>query len=136
MTWKCSSYPCNSGTVTTAALEPNPYESACPTRTILDRIGDRWTMLVLLLLAEDTHRFTELSRAIQGISPKVLTSTLRSLQRDGLIVREVYAEVPPRTEYSLTPLGGTLIDAVSALDAWARSHIDDVMAARSAYDTR
>ncbi|CAN5222106.1 MAG: winged helix-turn-helix transcriptional regulator [Nocardioides sp.] len=122
--------------MTAAALEPNPYESACPTRTILDRIGDRWTVLVLLLLADRTHRFTELSRAIRGISPKVLTSTLRSLERDGLITREVYAEVPPRTEYSLTPLGGTLVEAVSALEAWARTHIDDVMTARSRFDAR
>lgn len=122
--------------MTAAAFEPNPYVEACPTRTILDRIGDRWTMLVLLLLADRTHRFTELSRAIQGISPKVLTSTLRSLERDGLILRQVYAEVPPRTEYSLTPLGATLVDAVSALDVWARTHIDEVTEARASFDAR
>lgn len=120
----------------TTAFEPDPYDAACPTRTILDRIGDRWTVLVLLLLADRTHRFTELSRAIEGISPKVLTSTLRSLERDGLISRQVYAEVPPRTEYSLTPLGETLVEAVSSLDRWSRTHIDAVQAARAAYDAR
>ncbi|MCM0620065.1 winged helix-turn-helix transcriptional regulator [Nocardioides bruguierae] len=121
-----------------AALEvdqtPDPYTAACPTRTVLDRVGDRWTMLVLLLLAQRTHRFSELSRAIEGISPKVLTQTLRGLERDGLLVREVHAEVPPRVEYTLTPLGGTLVDAVAGLDRWARVHIGEVEAARAAYD--
>ena len=121
---------------TTPTLEPNPYAADCPTRQVLDRIGDRWTMLVLLLLAERTHRFTELSRAIEGISPKVLTQALRALERDGLVSREVYAEVPPRTEYSLTDLGSTLVGAVSALDRWARSHIDEVQAARADFDAR
>ena len=118
------------------ALEPNPYAADCPTRQVLDRIGDRWTMLVLLLLDRRTHRFTELAREIEGISPKVLTQTLRGLERDGLVRREVFAEVPPRTEYTLTDLGATLVGAVSALDRWARSHIDEVQAARADYDDR
>ena len=119
-----------------AALDPNPFAADCPTRQVLDRIGDRWTMLVLLLLDRRTHRFSELSREIEGISPKVLTQTLRALERDGLVSREVFAEVPPRTEYTLTDLGSTLVGAVSALDRWARSHIDEVQAARAGFDAR
>lgn len=115
---------------------PDPFAADCPTRTVLDRVGDRWTVLVLLLLAQRTRRFTELQRAIEGISPKVLTGTLRGLERDGLVTREVHAEVPPRVEYSLTDLGRTLVDAVSALDVWAREHIGAVIAARAAYDDR
>lgn len=120
----------------TALPTPSPFVAACPTRTVLDRVGDRWTMLVLLLLAQRTHRFTELSRAIEGISPKVLTQTLRALERDGLATREIHAEVPPRVEYSLTPLGATLVDAVAALDTWARANIEAVEEARARYDAR
>lgn len=115
---------------------PDPYAAACPTRTVLDRVGDRWTVLVLLLLADRTHRFTELQRAIEGISPKVLTQTLRALERDGLVSREIHPEVPPRVEYTLTALGGTLVCAVAALDDWARAHIDEVQASRATYDAR
>ncbi|WP_240770221.1 helix-turn-helix domain-containing protein [Nocardioides sp. GY 10127] len=122
--------------VTGLDLPPDPFAADCPTRTVLDRVGDRWTMLVLLLLAERTHRFSELSRTIQGISPKVLTQVLRGLERDGLVVREVHAEVPPRVEYTLTDLGRTLVDAVAALDAWSRRHIGEIEAARAAYDAR
>ena len=121
---------------TTPTRVPDPFSADCPTRGVLDRVGDRWTVLVLLLLARGTHRFGELAREIQGISPKVLTQTLRGLERDGLLVRQVYAEVPPRTEYTLTPLGETLIKAVSSLDRWARAHLDEVVAAQSAYDAR
>lgn len=115
---------------------PDPYAAECPTRSVLDRIGDRWTVLVLLLLAERSHRFTEVSRAIAGISPKVLTQTLRALERDGLVTREVFAEVPPRVEYALTDLGHTLVEAVAALAAWSREHFDEVLDARAAYDAR
>ncbi|MBM6406126.1 helix-turn-helix transcriptional regulator [Phycicoccus sp. CSK15P-2] len=117
-------------------LGPNPYAAGCPTRTVLDRVGDRWTVLILLLLRDRTHRFTELQRGIEGISPKVLTQTLRGLERDGLVTRVVHAEVPPRVEYSLTPLGRTLVTAVAGLADWADAHIDEVQTARAAYDTR
>ena len=119
-----------------AAPPADPYTAACPTRTVLDRIGDRWTVLVLLLLAERTRRFTELAKRIEGVSPKVLTQTLRALERDGLVTREVFAEVPPRVEYTLTDLGRTLVHAVAGLDAWARAHIDEVERSRAAYDAR
>ncbi len=132
---KCRGYLRDSGGVSTAPIA-DPYAAACPTRTVLDRIGDRWTVLVLLLLAERTCRFTELQRRIEGVSPKVLTQVLRALERDGLVTREVHAEVPPRVEYTLTPLGGTLVQAVAGLDAWARAHIDEVERSRAAYDAR
>ena len=77
-----------------------------------------------------------LQRRIEGVSPKVLTQVLRALERDGLVTREVHAEVPPRVEYTLTPLGGTLVQAVAGLDAWARAHIDEVERSRAAYDAR
>jgi DNA-binding HxlR family transcriptional regulator len=120
----------------TPVRAPSPYAADCPTRAVLDRVGDRWTVLVLLLLERRTHRFTELQRSIEGISPKVLTQTLRALERDGLVTRVVHPEVPPRVEYSLTALGRTLVSAVAALDVWARSHIDEVEQARAAYDAR
>jgi DNA-binding HxlR family transcriptional regulator len=104
-------------------LTPNPYDANCPTRTVLDRIGDRWTTLVVLLLAERPRRFSELGRLIAGISQKMLTQTLRGLERDGLATRTVHAEVPPRVVYELTDLGRSLIEPLSALDAWAREHI-------------
>ena len=115
-------------------LDPNPYDSNCPTRTVLDRIGDRWTTLVVLLLAERPRRFSELARMIEGISQKMLTQTLRGLERDGLATRTVHAEVPPRVVYELTDLGRSLITPLAALDSWAREHIAAVEAARSSYD--
>ncbi|MEZ5091944.1 winged helix-turn-helix transcriptional regulator [Nocardioides sp.] len=118
------------------APAPSPFVADCPTRQVLDRIGDRWTMLVLLLLDRRTHRFGELAREIDGISPKVLTQALRALERDGLVVREVFAEVPPRTEYSLTDLGRTLVGAVSAVADWATAHIDEIQLHRAAFDAR
>ena len=115
-------------------LAPDPYAAACPTRTVLDRVGDRWTVLVLLLLADRTHRFTELQRAVEGISPKVLTQTLRGLERDGLVTRTIHPEIPPRVEYTLTPLGDTLRGTVCALVAWSHAHLAEMDAARARYD--
>ena len=87
---------------------PNAYDSDCPTRQVLDRVADKWTVLVLLLLARKPTRFNELRRAIQGISQKMLSQTLRTLERDGLVNRKVIATVPVTVEYSITPLGRTL----------------------------
>ena len=115
---------------------PDPFTARCPSREVLDRVGDRWTVLVISLLAERMHRFGELRQAIDGISPKVLTSTLRGLERDGLVERTVYAEVPPRVEYAITPLGSTLVAAVEALASWATTHLPEVEEARAAYDAR
>jgi DNA-binding HxlR family transcriptional regulator len=113
---------------------PNPYAADCPTRRALDRIGDKWSVLIVALLAKRTHRFAELRRGISGISQKMLTQTLRSLERDGLVTRTIYAEVPPRVEYTLTPLGRTLVDPIQAVVAWAEDHITEVEAAQREHD--
>jgi DNA-binding HxlR family transcriptional regulator len=115
--------------------EPDPSYTAF-VRQLLDRVGDKWSLLVLRELAEQRMRFTELLRSINGISQRMLTRTLRELERDGLITREVYAEVPPRVEYQVTALGLTLMPHVIALADWAVAHRDAVEAHRDEYDAR
>jgi DNA-binding HxlR family transcriptional regulator len=117
-------------------VQPDPYTATCPSRQVLDRIGDRWTVLLLGELTEGPRRFTELGRRVEGISQKMLTQTLRGLERDGLVTRTVHATVPVRVDYELTDLGRTLSAPIAALEAWARDHMDDVVAARSRYDER
>src|SRR5260221_6194124 len=112
------------------------YDKNCPTRHALDRIADKYTVLVIIFLQDTPRRFSALQRMITGISQKVLTQTLRSLERDGLLTRTVYPEVPPRVEYALTPLGQTLIEPLAALRTWAETHIETVLAAQSAYDEK
>ncbi len=112
----------------------NIYDQDCPTRLALDRIADKWTVLIVGRLAGGTRRFGELRRDIDGISPKVLTQKLRELERDGVITRKLYASVPPKVEYSLTPLGRTLIDLLEAIRVWAEGHIETVLKAQAAYD--
>lgn len=111
------------------ALDPN-----CPSRIVLDRIGDKWTGLVIIALSDETLRFTQLRERIGGVAPKVLTQTLRALERDGLVKRRVYAEVPPRVEYSLTRLGRSLREPIEAVQRWAETHVGAVMAARERAD--
>ena len=111
----------------------NVYAAKCPTRKALDRIADKWTALIVGLLGERTHRFGELRRSIDGISHKVLSHTLRSLERDGLVRREPLPTVPPTVEYSLTPLGATLIGPLAAIRDWAEEHIEEIQAARDAH---
>lgn len=115
-------------------MDASAYAKNCPSRQILDRIGDTWSVLVVMMLADGPQRYTALSRRIEGVSPKMLTQTLRGLERDGLIGRTVHAEVPPRVDYELTDLGRSLLGLVGALENWAESHIEDVQAAREAYD--
>lgn len=115
-------------------LDVDPYAAGCPSRKVLDRIGDRWTVLVVGSLSQGPLRFSELARRIEGISQKMLTQTLRGLERDGLVVRTVHPEVPPRVEYELTRVGATLIEPLDALDAWAREHLPVIEAARTRYD--
>ena len=115
-------------------MQVSAYAANCPSRQILDRIGDTWSVLVVVMLAEGTHRYTELAKRIQGVSPKMLTQTLRGLERDGLITRTVHPVVPPRVDYALTELGRSLYGLVEGLEKWAETHIDDVQAARDAYD--
>lgn len=113
------------------------YAGNCPTRAILDRIADKWTTLIIGILAQsERRRFNELKRMIGGISQKMLTQTLRDLERDGLVKRTMYAEIPPRVEYELTPLGQTLCGPISALTQWAHDHIDEVKQAQSQFDSR
>ncbi|MEV4003265.1 helix-turn-helix domain-containing protein [Actinomadura sp. NPDC049753] len=108
----------------------------CRAREILDRIGDKWSLQVIAVLGERTKRFTELRREIDGISQRMLTVTLRGLERDGIVTRTVYPVVPPRVEYSLTPLGATLMDAAGTFVAWAEDHLGQIDAARAEYDAR
>lgn len=110
-------------------------ETACVVvRDLLARVGDKWSVLAITLLGERTYRFSELSRSIDGISQRMLALTLRQLERDGLVRREAFAEVPPRVEYSLTPLGRSVLDPITALASWAQDHGGDVADARRSYD--
>jgi DNA-binding HxlR family transcriptional regulator len=113
---------------------PNVYDENCPTRRVLDLIGDKWAALIVGLLEEQPQRFAALHRQIGGISQKMLTQTLRRLERDGLVRRTVYAEVPPRVEYALTRLGQTLCAPLATLRTWAEANIADVQAAQQRYD--
>jgi DNA-binding HxlR family transcriptional regulator len=115
---------------------PDVYAADCPTRQVLDLIADKWTVLIIFLLADQPKRFSELRRSINGISQKMLTQTLRSMERDGLVTRTVYAEVPPRVEYELTPLGKTLWLPIQGIINWSETHIDEVSSAQTAYDAR
>jgi DNA-binding HxlR family transcriptional regulator len=115
-------------------MQPNVYAVDCPSRQILDRIGDSWSVLVVVMLVDGPHRYSELAKRIEGISPKMLTQTLRGLERDGLISRTVFPVVPPRVDYALTELGQSLYGLVEGLEKWAESHIDDVQSARATYD--
>ncbi|WUV60609.1 helix-turn-helix transcriptional regulator [Amycolatopsis sp. NBC_01480] len=112
----------------------SPYRADCPTRRILDRVGDRWTVLIVGVLWEGDARFSELRRRIEGISQKMLTQTLRGLERDGLVRRTVYPQVPVRVEYALTDAGRTLREPLRALQEWAVEHLVDVSASQEAYD--
>jgi DNA-binding HxlR family transcriptional regulator len=107
---------------------------ACPTRQVINRIGDRWSLLVLYALGDGQLRFQELRRTVEGISQKMLTQTLRALERDGLVHREAWATVPPKVQYSLTPLGQSLSEHIAAIRTWAYSHMDDISEARRAFD--
>ncbi|MCU1644730.1 MAG: HxlR family transcriptional regulator [Nocardia sp.] len=108
----------------------------CPTRQVFDRVGERWTGLVLLALEPGTQRFSELRRRIQGITQKMLTQTLRALERDGVVERRVFPTVPVTVEYTLTPLGRSLATAIAGLRAWSYDNIGEIIAARAEYDGR
>jgi DNA-binding HxlR family transcriptional regulator len=113
---------------------PPPKPENCAARDVLDRVGDKWTAHVVALLGTGTMRFTELRRSVEGISPRMLTVTLRALERDGLIDRRIYPVIPPRVEYTLTDLGESLLDFVLALIDWSAEHTVDILAARNRYD--
>lgn len=120
----------------TIARTEDPYAENCPTRALLDRIADKWTTLVIGTLAHgEPRRFTELRRAIGGISQKMLTQTLREMERDGLVERKVFPQIPPRVEYRLTALGSTLREPLSALADWSQQHMGEVHAAQARFDS-
>ncbi|HEY6112438.1 MAG TPA: helix-turn-helix domain-containing protein [Chthoniobacterales bacterium] len=110
---------------------PSVMEPQCPSRLVLERIADKWTALIIQILSKDTMRYSALQQRIGGISQKMLTQTLRSLERDGLVQRKVYPVVPPRVEYSLTRLGRTLIDPLRALCRWSEKHLPELQANRA-----
>lgn len=112
----------------------DPYAADCPTRLILDRIADKWTVLLLLLLVQRPWRFNEMRREIGGLTQKMASQTLKGLERDGLITRTVTPTVPVSVEYAITPLGRTLHSSLDALRNWAETHMVTVMKSQRAYD--
>jgi DNA-binding HxlR family transcriptional regulator len=117
-----------------ARAEYDAFLAACPSRQVLARISDKWVTLVLVALAGGPLRYSELGRVIAGVSQKMLSQTLRTLERDGLVSRTVTAGVPVRVDYQLTSLGESLMPAVNAVKAWAEAHIGEIEASRAAYD--
>lgn len=111
----------------------NAYVAECPSRQVLDAISDKWVTLILTALAGGPRRYSELSRRLAGVSQKMLTQTLRTLERDGLVTRTITPSVPVRVDYDLTPLGHTILPVVRAIKDWSEGHIQEVQAARAAY---
>lgn len=109
---------------------------SCQLRDVLDRVGDKWSVLVMALLGGGPRRYSELRRAVEGISQRMLTLTLRGLERDGLVIRSVTPSTPPQVRYALSPAGQTLASQVSMLIDWAQAHRDYIAAARHRYDTK
>ena len=112
----------------------NVFLATCPSRQLLDRLSDKWVGLVICALEDGSHRYSEIAREVAGVSQKMLTQTLRSLERDGLLEREVTPSVPVRVDYQLTDLGTSLLPVMNAVHAWAESHMDEVNASRDSYD--
>lgn len=114
-----------------------PDPGAClAAREVLNRVGDKWSVFVVRLLDGGPRRFSELLRMIEGISQRMLTLTLRGLERDGLVTRTVFPTIPPRVDYALTPLGRTLIEPVKALATWAEKHREQIQSARDRFDRK
>jgi len=121
------------------AAEKTDYDAflaQCPSRQLLDRISDKWVALVLAALSDGPQRYSQLARTIAGVSQKMLTQTLRTLERDGLLTRTVTATVPVTVTYDLTELGRSLHDVIVGLKAWAETHMESVLAARASYDSQ
>ena len=117
-----------------AKAEFDAFLADCPSRFLLDRISDKWVTLVLCSLADGPLRFSEVSRRLAGVSQKMLTQTLRTLERDGLLTRTVTAAVPVRVDYALTELGESLLEPIQHVKAWAEDHVPDVREAQERYD--
>lgn len=123
--------------VTPGVVRFDPEGSCKPVSEVLQRVGDKWSVLVVMTLRDGTHRFSELRRALPGISQRMLTLTLRGLERDGLVTRTVTATmIPPRVDYTLTPLGESLAEPVIALAQWAQANMCAMQKARGEYDER
>ena len=114
----------------------NVMLATCPSRTSLAKIANKWTAMIVIALSDGPLRFGTIRERVQGISGKVLAETLRDLERDGVLTRTAYDEMPLRVEYELTPLGQTLREPLTALGMWAEHHIEQVLEARDAYDDR
>lgn len=112
----------------------NAFLAACPTREVLATIGEKWTTLTIAALADGPQRHGELMRTVAGASQKMLTQTLRTLERDGLVTRTVTPSVPVRVDYELTPLGSTLVPLISALKTWSETNIEQILTARDDFD--
>lgn len=130
--------PCGAACDPAGNGEPGPAgePSSCRAREVLQRVGDKWSMYVIDQLGQGTMRFTELHRNIDAITARMLTVTLRGLERDGIVTRTIHPVIPPRVDYALTPMGRTLLATIGQLVAWADSHLDEIDAARAAYDAR
>jgi DNA-binding HxlR family transcriptional regulator len=123
-------------TATSSESETRASGDTCQVRAVLGRIGDKWAIYVVDRLAQGPRRFSELHRGIDGITARMLTVTLRGLERDGILTRTVHAAVPPRVDYELTPLGETLLETIGQLVAWAGAHTCEVEAAQADFDRR
>jgi len=115
-------------------MKTNVNHKNCPTRMVLDKIADKWTVLIVGCLTKGVYRFGELRHDIPGISPNVLTQKLRELERNGIVTRRIYACIPPKVEYSLTPLGQTLCNLLDAINIWAEKNGQVMLEARVRYD--
>lgn len=124
-------YPSMTTFVESSGLPADAYSAKCPTRQVLDHIAGKWTILVVDALLDGTQRYTDLSRRIEGVSQKMLTQTLRSLEADGFVTRTVYPTIPPRVEYELTALGRSLAEPITALRQWTETHINEIERARA-----
>ncbi|OLP45516.1 winged helix-turn-helix transcriptional regulator [Rhizobium oryziradicis] len=126
-------------TIVTQEVQHAPTEdrrSCDAVNSVLNRVGDKWSVLLVMSLAHGPCRFNELKRRIDGISQRMLTLTLRGLERDGLVKRTVFATVPPRVDYELTPLGHSLRKPIEALGNWAFDHYECIVAARAEFDAK
>ncbi|MFD0705145.1 winged helix-turn-helix transcriptional regulator [Alloscardovia venturai] len=116
------------------AIEFNPYSKACPSREVLGEVGNLWSVLIIVSLSDGPLRFGQLQSRIEGISNRMLTQTLRNLERDGLILRTQLPEVPPRVEYSLTDLGTHMLKPLSQVEKWVLQYMPQIMENREKYD--
>lgn len=129
-TYKIYKYLMDSEYIENQCKSYDVFRRSCPSHTVLEVLTNKWTLLVISSLRGKAHRFGELSRRIEGITPKMLTQTLKILERDGLVQRTMYPVIPPRVDYELTPLGGELVELLDAIRFWSERHVPDILKAR------